>query len=82
MVIPVIYFPLSYKLSMGVSFVQVLKRIFETFRIQQGQHNNKSPPDVGFFIFVLECKCKSFCNSGDCVSTSKWDLGMYMYKIF
>ena len=31
------------------------------------------------FDFVLECKCKSFCNSGVCVSTSKWDSDMYIY---
>ena len=47
-VIYVICFPLSYKLSMGVSSVSVLKRTFEAFRIQQGQHSNKSPLDVGF----------------------------------
>ena len=40
-------FPLSYKLSTGVSSVEVLKRIFMTFRIRQGQHINMSPPYVG-----------------------------------
>ena len=54
-VIFVIYFPLSYKLSTGVSSV-VMKRAFEALRIQQGQHNKRSPLDVGF-DFVLKCKC-------------------------
>ena len=56
MVISIICFPLSYKFSTGVSSVYVLKRRSEVFRIQQGQHNNKSPPNVGF-DFVLKCKC-------------------------
>ena len=47
-VIFVIYFPLSYKLSTGVSSVQILKRTFEAFRIRHGKHSNRSPPDVGF----------------------------------
>ena len=37
MVISVICFPLSYKLSTGVSSVLVLKRTFGVFRIRQGQ---------------------------------------------
>ena len=75
-VIYVIYFPLSYKLSTGVSTVQVLKKTFGVLRIHQGQHTSRSPPDVGFDFWFLECKCKSFCNSGVCVSTRKWDLGI------
>ena len=46
----VIHFPLSYKFSTDVLSVQVLKRTSEAFRIQQGQHNNRSPPDVGFLL--------------------------------
>ena len=35
--------PLSYKLSMGVLFVYVLKRTSEAFCIRQGQHRIRSP---------------------------------------
>ena len=36
-----------------------MKRTSEAFRIRQGQHNNRSPPYVGF-DFVLICKCNIF----------------------
>ena len=60
MVISVVCFILSCKLSMGVSSMLVLKRISKAFNIRQGQHNNRSPPDVGFLFLVLQCKCKVF----------------------
>ena len=47
-VIYVICFSLSYKLSTGVSSMYELKRTFGVFCIRQGQHNNRSPPNVGF----------------------------------
>ena len=58
MVISVICFPLSYKLSTGVSSMWILNRTSEEFHIQ-GQHSNRSPLDVGF-DFVLKCKCNIF----------------------
>ena len=51
--------------------MEVLKRTYEAFRIQQGQHNNRSPPDVGFDFWFWNVNVKVFCNSGVCVSTSK-----------
>ena len=59
MVISIICFPLSYKLSKGVSSVYVLKRTSETFRTCHGQHSSKSPPYIGF-DFVLKYKCNIF----------------------
>ena len=47
------------------------------FCIRQGQHNNRSPPDVGFFILFWNVKV--FYNSGICLCTSKWDLCMYIH---
>ena len=60
MVISVICFLLSYKLSTGVSFVYVLKGKSEAFRIQQGQNSNKSPPDVGFDFWFCNVNGKVF----------------------
>ena len=60
MVIFVICFPLSYKLSMGVLSMYVLKRASEAFRIQQGQHSNSSPPNVGFDFWFLDVNVKVF----------------------
>ena len=60
MVISVIYFPLSYKLSMGVSSVNVLKRTSGVFHIRQGQHSNRSPPDVGFAFRFWNVNVKVF----------------------
>ena len=60
MVISVICFPLSYKLSTGVSFMQVLKRTSEEFRIQHGQHINRSSPDVGFDFWFWNVNVKVF----------------------
>ena len=57
-VIYVICFPLSYKLSTDVSSVQVLNRTSEAFRIRQGPHNNRSPPGVGFFILFCNVNVK------------------------
>ena len=71
MVIFVIYFPLSYKLSMGVSSVYVLKRTSGVFHFRQGHHNNRSPPDVGFLIRFWNVNVKVFYNSGVWVSKSK-----------
>ena len=51
-------FPLSYKLSMSVSSVWVLKRSLETSRIHQGQHSIRSPSDVGHQIVFVVIKCK------------------------
>ena len=42
------------------------------FRIRKGQHNNRSPPYVGFFTLFCNVIIK-FCNSATCVSTSQWD---------
>ena len=58
--ISVICFPLSYKLSTSVSSVQVLKRTSEAFRIQQGEHSNRSPPDVGFDFWFWNVNVKAF----------------------
>ena len=60
MVISVICFPLSYKLSTGVSSMLVLKRTPEAFRIQQGQYNNRSPPYVGFDFWFWNVNVKVF----------------------
>ena len=49
---------------------------FEAFRIRQGQHNNRSPPDVGFFDFFWNVNVKVFDNSGICLCTNKWDSGI------
>ena len=73
MVIYVIYFPLSYKLSTGVSSVEVLKRTSVAFRIQQGQHSNRIPPDVGFDFWFWNVDVKVFGNSDIGLCTSKWD---------
>ena len=59
-VIYVICFPLSYKLSTSVSSMQVLKRTSEAFRIQQCQHSNRSPLDVGFDFWFLNVNVKVF----------------------
>ena len=40
------------------------------FRIRQGQHSIKSPPDVGFLLCFLNVNVK-FCYSETCISTSK-----------
>ena len=48
-VIFVICFPLSYKLSTSVGTEEDIG----VFLIRQGQHNNRSPPDVGFFLFCF-----------------------------
>ena len=48
--------------------------------INQGQHNSRSPSDIGFCLCFV--KCNSFGNSGICISTSKWDPCMYMYRTF
>ena len=60
MVISIICFPLSYKLSTGVSSVQVLKRTSEAFHIRYGQHNNKSSPDIGFDFWFWNVNVKVF----------------------
>ena len=60
MVISVIYFPVSYKLSMGVSSVNVLKRTSRVFHIRQGQHSNRSPPNVGFSFRFWNVNVKVF----------------------
>ena len=85
MVIYVICFPLNYKLNTGISSVYVFKRTSGIFHIRQGQHRNKSPPNVGFdfgFLFLFCNVNVKFCNSGVCISTSKWDSDMYMYRTF
>ena len=56
----VICFPLSYKLSTSVSAVEVLKRTSEAFCTQQSQHNNRSPPDVGFDFWFWNVNIKVF----------------------
>ena len=76
-VIFVICFPLSYKFNTGVSFVYVVKRTSGVFRIRQGQHNNRSPPDVGFAFWFRNVNVK-VCRV--CVSTSKWDSDMYIQR--
>ena len=64
---PRVLFPLNYKLSMGVSSVQVLKKKIEagTIRISnRGQHNTRCPLKtflvyfvyVFFFFFVKNVK--------------------------
>ena len=70
-VIYVICFPVSYKLSTSVSSVYVLKRTFVAFCIQQGQHSNRSPHYVGFDFWFWNVNVKVFCNSGICLNTSK-----------
>ena len=72
MVIVVICFPLSYKLSTGASSVYVLKWTSKASSIRQGQQSNRSQLDVGFFFFFCNVN-KGFCNSGICISTSKRD---------
>ena len=76
MVIYVICFPVSYKLNTSVSSVYVLKRISEAFCIRQGQHNNRSPLDVGFDFWFWNVNVKVFSNSGICLCTSKWNSGI------
>ena len=46
------------------------------FHIRQGQHSNRSPPNVGFFILFWNVNVKVFGNSGICLCTSKWDSGI------